>query len=68
MQWQKPPVENEGCARWRQVKAMRGVSEFAAVSSLWLEIGAQRRPYNRQIRTLLKMSIESLNGLNVEPV
>ncbi len=29
------------------------VSEFVVVSSLWLEIGAERRLYNIQIRTLL---------------
>jgi hypothetical protein len=30
------------------------VSEFVVASSLWLEIGAERRLYNSQIRTLPK--------------
>jgi hypothetical protein len=30
------------------------VSEFVVASSLWLEIGAERRLYNSQVRTLPK--------------
>jgi len=34
-------------------------SELAATSSLWLEIGAQRRHYNRQIRPINPESLAS---------